>query len=74
MGSQMMLKKSFMTTCQTVDSVLKSEHFRATSFSIRDFSTIYTTLPHYLLKEKLIDLIERAFKKIFKVEGYKLWL
>ena len=49
---------------------------------------IYTTLPHNLIKENLLDLIERAFKKIFKMKvhndkkafftstnhrGYKLW-
>ena len=33
------------------------------------FSTLYTTLPHNLIKEKLLDLIERAFKNIFKNEG-----
>ena len=37
--------------------------------SIYNFSTLYTTLPHNLIKEKLLDLIERAFKKIFKNEG-----
>ena len=43
--------------------------FRATSLSTYDFSTLYTTLSHNLIKEKLLDLIERAFKKIFKNEG-----
>ena len=38
--------------------------------STYDFSTLYTTLPHNLIKEKLIDLIERTF---FKKEG-KLYL
>ena len=38
--------------------------------SIYDFSTLYTTLPHNLIKEKLIDLIERAF---YEKEG-KLYL
>ena len=28
-----------------------------------DFSTLYNTLPHYLIKEKLLDLIEWTFKK-----------
>ena len=37
-----------------------------TSLSTHDFSTLYTTLPHNLIKEKLLDLIERTFKKIFK--------
>ena len=50
-------------------SKLKSRGFRATSLSTYDFSTLYTTLPHNLIKEKLLDLIERAFKKIFKNEG-----
>ena len=27
------------------------------------FSTIYTTLPHNLIKAKLIDLIERTFQR-----------
>ena len=38
---------------------LKSRGFRATSLSTYDFSTLYTTLPHNLIKEKLINLIER---------------
>ena len=29
--------------------------------STYDFSTLYTTLPHHLIKEKLIDLINRTF-------------
>ena len=36
---------------------LKSRGFRATSLSTYDFSTLYTTLPHNLIKEKLINLI-----------------
>ena len=50
-------------------SKLKSRGFRATSLSTYDFSTLYTTLPHNLIKEKLLDLIERIFKKKFKNEG-----
>ena len=41
---------------------LKWRGFRATSFSTYDFSTLYTTLPHNLTKEKLINLIEWTFK------------
>ena len=36
---------------------LKSRGFRATSLSTYDFSTLYTTLPHNLIKEKLLNLI-----------------
>ena len=31
--------------------------------STYDFSTLYTTLPHKLIKEKLINLIEWTFKR-----------
>ena len=33
------------------------------SLSTCDFSTLYTTLPHTLIKDKLIDLIERTFNR-----------
>ena len=33
-----------------------------------DFFTLYTTLPHNLIKEKLVDLFERAFKKFKKMK------
>ena len=39
-------------------SKLKCRGIRATSLSTYDFSTLYTTLPHNLIKEKLQDLIE----------------
>ena len=29
----------------------------------KDLSTIYTTLPHNLIKDKLVDLIERTFQR-----------
>ena len=50
---------------------LKARGFRVTCLSTYDFSTLYTTLPHNtrIIKEKLLDLIERTFKKIFKDEG-----
>ena len=56
-------------SCGEVLSKLKCRGFRATSLSTYDFSTLYTTLPHYLIKEKLLDLIERTtsildYKKI----------
>ena len=42
---------------------LKLRGFRATSLSTYDFSTLYTTLSHNLIKEKLNDLIEWSFEK-----------
>ena len=40
-----------------------SRGFRANSLSTYDFSTLYTTLPHNLIREKLINLIEWTFKR-----------
>ena len=51
-------------------SKLKDIGYQATSLSTHDFSTLYTTLPHNLIREKLLDLIERTF---YKKEG-KLYL
>ena len=41
---------------------LKSRGFRVTSLS-NDFSTLYTILPHNLIKEKLINVIEWTLKR-----------
>ena len=37
---------------------LKSRGFYASSLSTYDFSIVYTTLSHKLIKDKLVDLIE----------------
>ena len=42
---------------------LKARDFNGTSLSTYDFSTLYTTLPHNLMKDDLIDLIERTFNR-----------
>ena len=42
---------------------LKARDFNTTSLSTYDCSTLYTTLPDYLIKDKLIDLIERTFQR-----------
>ena len=42
---------------------LMSRGFHATSLSSYDFSKLFTTLPHNLIKEKLINLIEWTFKR-----------
>ena len=51
-------------------SKLKNIGYQATSLSANDFSTLYTTLPHNLIKGKLLGLIKWAF---YKKEG-KLYL
>ena len=50
--------------------VLKDRGFQATILSTYDFSTLYTTLLHNFIKEKLLDLIVRTF---YKKDG-KLYL
>ena len=42
---------------------LKARDFNATNLFTYKFSTLYTTLPHNLIKDKLIDLIERTFQR-----------
>ena len=53
-------------------SKLKCRGFRATSLSTYDFSTLYTTLPHNLIKEKLLDLIE-WIKRALKTMVLFIW-
>ena len=42
---------------------LKYRDFLSSSLSTYDFSTLYTTLPHNLIKDKLVDLIERTLDR-----------
>ena len=42
---------------------LKSRGFLASCLSKYDFSTLYTTYPHNLIKEKLKELIEQTFNR-----------
>ena len=42
---------------------LKLTVFRATSLSTYDFSKLYTTFPHNLILENIINLIELTFKR-----------
>ena len=37
--------------------------FKASKLSTSDFSTLYTTLPHRIIKDKLIDLTDRTFSR-----------
>ena len=42
---------------------LKAKRFRASTISTYDFSTLYTTLPHDLIKNQHVDLIENKFRR-----------
>ena len=39
------------------------KHLRGFEKFTYDFSTLYTTLPHNLIQDKLVDLIERTFQR-----------
>ena len=50
--------KKIFTSIKNLGEILnklKSRGFLASGFSIYDFSTLYTTLPHDLIKEKLTE-------------------
>ena len=53
----------FIKNSGEILDTLKARDFNATSLSTYDFSTLYTTLPHNLIKDKLIDLIERNLQR-----------
>ena len=42
---------------------LKTKGFQASTISTYDFSTLYTTLPHKLIRDQLVDLIENTFRR-----------
>ena len=62
-----------MKNSDEVLNKLKCRGFRGTSLSTYDFSTLYTTLPHNLIKEKLLDLIEWTFKRALKTMVHFIW-
>ena len=53
---------SIKNLCEVLNK-LKSLSFRASSLAAYDFSTLYTTLPHNLIKDKLVYLLERTVRK-----------
>ena len=42
---------------------LKTKGFQASTISTYGFSTLYTTLPHNLIRNQLVDLIENTFRR-----------
>ena len=42
---------------------LKTKGFQDSIISTYDFSTLYTTLPHNLIRNQLVDLIENTFRR-----------
>ena len=56
-------------SCEVL-KMIQSRGFRASSLSTYEFSTLYTTLPHIRIKDKLKELIERMalFISIIMIE------
>ena len=65
---------------------MKSRGFLASGLSAYDLSTLYTTLPHNIIKEKLTELFEQTFNRLYlacndknafftseQPKRYKLW-
>ena len=52
-----------LTNLGEILNKLKSRGFLASGLSTYDFSTLYTTLPHSLIKEKLTEIIEQTFNR-----------
>ena len=46
-----------------VTIIIQTSYNYYADLSTYDFSTLYTTLPYNLIKDKLVDLIERTFQK-----------
>ena len=42
---------------------LKTKGFEASTISTYDLSTFYTTLPHNLIRNQPVDLIENTFRR-----------
>ena len=62
------VKRYMRDTVKTYFGLLKIQvkilaNTYATSLSTYDFTTHYTTSPHNLIKDRLIDLIERTYNR-----------
>ena len=53
----------FIKNSSEIFNRLKTKGFQASTISTYDFSTLYTTLPHNLIRNQLVDLIENTFTR-----------
>jgi hypothetical protein len=53
---------SIKNALEVIDKI-KIRKYKVSQVSTYDFSTLYTTLPHILIKSKLISLIEKTFAR-----------
>ena len=57
------VKRSIKNSGEIHNNLLKSRGFLASDLSTYDFSTLYSTLPHNLIKEKVTELIEKRYNR-----------
>ena len=57
------LSETYINASGKVINKFKLRGFRPTNLSTCDFSTLYTTLPHDLINEKIKDLSEYSFQR-----------
>jgi hypothetical protein len=53
---------SIKNTLEVIDKI-ENKKYKVSQVSTYDFSTLYTTLPHALIKSKLVSLIEKTFAR-----------
>ena len=58
-----MVKKWSIKNSGEILNKLESRGCLASGLSTYDFSTLYSTLPHNLIKDKLTELIEQTFNR-----------
>ena len=58
-----MVKQLFLSIKNSGEILNKLKSRGFLGLSTYDFSTLYTTLPHNLIKEKLTELIEQTFNR-----------
>ena len=59
----MCLKRNYKKNSTEILNKLKTKGFQASTISTNDFSTLYTTLPHNMIRNQLVDLIENTFRR-----------
>ena len=66
MGNLLKISKNLFWSIKNSGEILdkiKARDFNATNLSTFDYSTLCTTSPHSLIKDKLIDLFEGTFNR-----------
>ena len=57
------MKKKLTKGKEYIKNSTETKGFQASTISTYDLSTHYTTIPHDLMKNQLVDLIENTFRR-----------